>query len=204
MYARRNWLGYLAIGLGLVALIVSIGGRMDSGRGGMQTAGGYGRRNGPAAAAPGSLPQAAPQAAAPAVPNTAPVAPNAAQGQVNPRSGADRSFAGAGPGWAGRGPSGDARRSPFGGVIPLVGGLLVMGFGLALFVGPGRRGRRGGHQGGPGAGQPVSGEYGAQQVAAVYPTATPQPQPAPAVAPAPQQTPPASPNTGETTRLYDF
>ncbi|MBA3945204.1 MAG: hypothetical protein H0X37_11650 [Herpetosiphonaceae bacterium] len=192
MYARRNWLGYLAIGLGLVALVVSLSGRMDGPRGGMQTAGGYGRRNGPAAVAPDVQP---PTAAVPAAPNGA--QGNAGQGAVNPRLG------------AGRGPIGDVGRSPFGhpfgGVVPLVGGLFVIGLGLALFVAPGRRGRRGGHQGGPGAGQLVSGEQDWQSVAAVYPSAAPQPQPAaPAVAPAPPQTPPASAHTGETTRLYDF
>lgn len=198
MYARRNWLGYLAIGLGLAALIISISGRMDSPRGSIQPVAGYGRRNGPAAAAQGAQPQAAPQSAAPAAPHAAPVAPNTPQEQVTPGFGTGRSF-------AGRRPTGDARRSPLGGLIPLVGGLLVMGLGLTLFVGSGRRGRRGGQQGGPGAGQPIGGEQDRQQVAAVYPAAAPQPQPAaPVVAPAPPQTPPASPQTGETTRLYDF
>lgn len=185
---RGNWLGYVAVGLGTVALLVALGGRMGSSQVTV---------NVPSSA----IGQAAPTAVAPSQAPTA--ASNRGQAQGDPRHAFGRGGGGRGPERHGRGPGLFGAWLPWGhhfgeGIKLLLGGLLA-GLGLLLlwrngFFGPRSggfgRGRRwrGGH---------ASGEWhGGQRPA---PPAGPPPPPG-----GPSSTPPSPPYTGETGRFHDF
>lgn len=184
MERRNNLLAYLALGLGVAALVIGLGGRMER-RGSLPTnRDGHAGRN-------------VPQAAAPQTPPVQ-VAPNPGQGQVEPRRGMDRRDD---DDFGGFGFAGDRGRFD-GGAGKLIGGLLIAGLGLFLLrsrIGHGPR------RGGFGRGHRERYEAAWQPVS---PTPAPPPAQAnPPAAPPPQasQTPPTPPAyTGETTRFYDF
>lgn len=187
MERRRRWLGYVAIGVGMLALVVALGGRAwglgSRGRGDGQQARG--------AVAPQSVPQPAqaPQAA-----------PQRQQSQGDAQGSDQRVEAGR----AGRGAGERDGRLPFGhglieGIGTLVGGLLLGGLGLFLLrphVGQrllraGRAWRTGQHS---------EADWHTTRASAP-PSDT---RATPPTVPALPQTPPTAPYTGETTRFYDF
>ncbi|MBA3943740.1 MAG: hypothetical protein H0X37_04170 [Herpetosiphonaceae bacterium] len=188
MERRQGLLGYLAVGLGVVALIVALGGRFSGGEMHSRYRGGNDPQLAQREQAPVTQATAVPQAP------TAPQAQGQSAPQGNGRHGhGSRDAQSQYGGERSQGDRGEFRgdhRGPFGflsGIFPLLAALVVMGVGFRLFSG-GRRGRGGPWQGGPG--QHGHGPWG-------------QPQQGQPQQPAPQTPPPPSPtpHTGDTRRF---